>query len=197
MTAVTLPTTPSVRVADPMLIDFGSDMVPILGGPVQRVNRMGSRYSLTVELPPVKEEPNARIWASALRQAKQLGAIFTVPQPGLTIGSPGTPLVNGAHTGGTSLSIKGLSSTYALKQGQFLSIIHSSRRYLYAVAADATASGGNVTVTLETMLRTALANNDVIEIATPKIEGYLDGDPAVKMMLEPYRTVSFRIVERE
>jgi hypothetical protein len=197
VTAILLPSTPAVRTAKPALVDFGGNLTPSLGGPVQRIERLGTRHGLTVELPPMKEEPDGRLWASALRQGKSNGVRMPWPQFSLPVGSPGSPTVNGAVAGGMSLPVHGLASSYAAKAGQFFSVVHGGRRYLYSITADTTASGGAATWPIFPMLRTALSNGDAIEMNPAYIEGYLQGDLSWNLMTEPYAGFSFTVVEWE
>ena len=150
--------------------------MPVLGGPMQRVDRTGSRGSLDVVLPPMRYV-DGMPWCQRLKRGKKERVVMPFPQPGLVIGNPGAPVVNGAVAGGTSLPIRGLTSGYQIREGQYFSIVHGGRRYLYSADAAATASGaGTATLTISPMLRTALGDGDTIEIAAPMIEGILAGD---------------------
>lgn len=173
--AVTLPTTPSPSSASARLLDWGADQVPSLGGPAQRLSRLGSRFAVDYEMPPMEYE-TAMAWIQRLLRGKTERVLIEFFQPGFSAGSPGSPKVATAATGGTSLSLKELSSGYRIKEGQFFSIVHGGRRYLHSANADATATGGAATVGITPMLRTAISVNDVVEIATPMIEGTLSGD---------------------
>jgi len=187
--------TVAYRSATPRYIDFGGELTPPLGGEVQRINRLGNRFALDVELPPLREGEEGRELPAQLRLAKQQGAIMDWPQPGLDVGNPGSPLVDGAVSGGTSLPIKGLTALYPIKFGQFFSIVHAGRRYVHAAAAAATGNaGGSVTLTIDPMLRVSLSNNDVIEMLTPRIEGLIDFD-GWTILKEPFVTTGFTIRE--
>lgn len=176
MTAILLPTTPGPSGAVVHFLDWGSDQTPSLGGPAQRLDRAGSRHAVDFTLPPMAYV-DAMVWCQRLKRGKKERVIMPFPQPGLVIGSPGSPLVSGAVAGGTSLSLDGMTSGYQVREGQYLSIIHSVRRYLYSADALAAASGaGTLVLAISPMLRTALSDNDVVEIASPKIEGMLSGD---------------------
>jgi hypothetical protein len=173
--AVALPTTPSPAAAQPRLLDWGADQVPSLGGPAQRLSRMGNRFAVDYDMPPMEYE-EAMAWIQRLLRGKTERVLIEFFQPGFDPGNPGSPKVATAAAGGTSLALKDLSSSYRLKEGQFLSIVHSGRRYLHSIDADVTASGGTATVAITPMLRTAISVNDTVEIATPMIEGTLSGD---------------------
>ena len=69
---VNLPETPgpSQMVLSPQ--DFGGDLTPPGGGEVQRLNRLGNRWTVQVSLPPML--PNlAREWLADLTRAVQFG----------------------------------------------------------------------------------------------------------------------------
>src|SRR3546814_1996587 len=84
------------------------------------------------------------------------------PQPGFTIGAPGSPLVSTAASGGTALAIKSLTPSYAIREGQFFSSVHGGRRYVHMFTASVVASGtGTVTASIFPPLRTSLSVNDV------------------------------------
>ena len=69
--------------------------------------------------------------------------------------------------------IDGLTNGYVIRKGQFLSVVTQGRRFLYRAKASVTVSGGAATVPLRTMLRFPPADNDVVEIAQPMIEGFI------------------------
>lgn len=197
--AITLPALPGARSATPRLQDWGADLTPSLGGAMQRLNRLGSRHALDVEMPPMLAEPDGRIWVSRLKRGKTDRVLFEFPQLDLVIGSPGSPKVKTVTAGGTSVPLKGLTPGYAIREGQFFSIIHNGRRYLHSADAQAIADAvGDVTVTVTPMLRVSLSVDDVVEIAKPMIEGALAGDEFA-WSIDVARTVglAFSIVEAE
>lgn len=162
--------------ATPSLIDFGGTLTPPLGGTDQRINRGGSRHAVTYAVDFDTDEEFRR-FAQKLRRAKTEGALARFIQIGLAIGSPGSPLVDGATAGGTTLPVKGLTPYYAVREGQFLSVIVSGRRYVHSVDAEAVAdASGDVELTITPELRISLAGDEVIEIAKPMIEGLTEGD---------------------
>lgn len=177
MAAIEFPLLPYASDATPRLLDFGVTQTPAFGGASQRSERLGSRYALDVQMPAMEAEPDGRIWVSRLMRGLKDGVVFEWPQPDFNVMAPGTPFVKTATAGGTSLPLKGLTPYYPIREGQFFSIIHSSRRYLHAAATQVIADGsGDATVTLSVMLRTNVAVNDVVEIGRPMIEGRLVGD---------------------
>jgi hypothetical protein len=173
--SVELPVTQYLS-AQPGMLDWGGNLMPALGGPEQRINRLGNRSILTITVDP-ETEYEARILLQRLLRAKSEGALMPWPQSGLKVGSPGSPLVNGPVTGGTSIPLKGLTPHYSIREGQPFSIIIGGRRYLHfsdgQVVADA---AGNAAVVVTPMLRKPLLGNEVVELAKPMLEGALVGD---------------------
>lgn len=195
MAVLTLPSSPQPRSITPRLITARNELTPAFGGTVQRLNRKGSRYALAVEMPPMKYT-DALAWDDLMAETDTV--LMDVPQPGLVIGSPGAPLVNGAGQSGSSLILDGLTGGYVIRKGQWLSVVISGRRFLYRAASAATASGGGaVTVPLRTMLRSLPPDNAVVEIAVPKIEGFPRmADDALAVGIEHLVSLSFTIEER-
>ncbi len=173
---VTLPTTPGNMAIKPFLVSFGAVLQGPLGGTAQRLNRMGDRYGLSVQLPRMNAV-NAMLWNSALNAGLRGGVLCRFPQVGFAVGTPGAVLVNGAGQAGTVLNVKGATANYPFKAGQFVSIITPLRRYVYELAADSNATaGGLAALTFVTPIRLSPLNNAVVEVAQPMIEGLLDGD---------------------
>lgn len=171
--SILLPATPAVRSMRPMVMSFGSVLTPFLGGPTQRINRLGTRWAMRVSMPPMRAEVG-RLWVDALSRGTESGVLMPIVQD-IDVGNPGAPLLSAAVTAGMLLPIKGLTPGYVAKAGQFLSIVHGGRRYVHIFSADAAANGSGVlNAAIWPMIRTGLSVNDVVEIAVPMIEGWLD-----------------------
>lgn len=187
MSAILLPSKPGIRAGKPRLIDWGGRLVPILGGPVQNLFRLGTRFSLEFQLPPMPSEPTGRRWAADLIMAKHSGAIMPFIQDQFNVGAPGLPVVDGAGQTGMTLEMRSVTPGYAFRYGQFFSLIHGGKRYLHMVAAQAiVGSDGKVAVPIFPMLRVIPADGAVLEVGQPKIEGSLLGNEvAWDIMTEP------------
>jgi hypothetical protein len=160
-------------------IDFGGTLIPATGGEEQRLNRLGNRTALRLTTPPLRNRDDGRVMFSRLTRALTQGAYAVVPLSGAEGPSPGSPTVGVAVSGGSALQIAGLTSGYPIVEGQPLSIIHGGRRYLYFSATTTAASGGGTaSIQVYPLIRTALTVGDVVELATPMIEGRIEGDPA-------------------
>lgn len=165
--------------ATPSLIDFGGVITPPLGGPAQRIERLGSRWSWEFTTPPVRVEAEGRQWAALLTRAAREGAILPVPQPDLVPGNPGAPVVASLTAAGTLVPVSGLAAGYAIGAGRWVSVIVGGTRYLDLIVEDVTASGaGTATLRLANLIRVPFPAGAVVELAAPKVEGWLAGPPS-------------------
>jgi hypothetical protein len=175
--SVLLPTDPAPSDATPSYLDWGGTLRPIFGGALQKLRRLGDRFALSVNMPPMLSAEAGMTWVARLIAARGEGAIMPWPQPGFDPGAPGSPQVAVAGQTGSQLLVSGFSFNYRPREGQFFSIIHGGRRYLHVVAADANAgSDGTVTLSIRPMLRVSPAAGAICEFARPMIEGLLMGD---------------------
>jgi hypothetical protein len=197
--AIELPQPRLPKAAVPKLLDWGSDQKAPQGGAFQRLNRIGSRFSLDISYTRLKPEPDARILARRLRRAKTEGALFPVPQPGLQIGNPGNPVVDGGGQSGSSIAIRGFAPGYAVREGQFFSIIDGGRRYLHCASGDAVAGGdGRLVLAIHPMLRVRPANGAICEFAKPYIEGIVGGPSIdVELTIARAQVPTITITERK
>ena len=162
--------------ATPALLDFGVTLRPATGGPVQKVQRAGSRYRVEFTLPAMYAD-DARVFVSRLIEAKRIGHLV-IPFPlAISQGAPGSPVVDGAGQTGTTLNIRGLIPGYLFREGYWLTIKDAyGQRYLFncrsTVPAD---TNGEATIKIEPPLRVPHPDGAQILLANPEIEGFLDG----------------------
>lgn len=196
--AIELPQPRLPRSAVPKLLDWGSDQKAPQGGSFQRLNRLGNRFALELAYPRLKPEPDGRILASRLRRAKTEGALFPFPQPGLAIGNPGAPVVDGAGQSGSMLALRGFTPGYRVREGQFFSIIDGGRRYLHEAAAETIAdAGGRLVLAINPMLRIRPGNAAICEFAKPYIEGIVSGSSMdVELTIAKSQVPTILIIER-
>lgn len=174
---IDLPDWPTPNGADIALVDFGALLTPALGGPVQRVNRMGSRFKISVSMPPLTSAKVGRQWVSRLVQGKSEGVRMPLPLLDFDPGLPGTVLVNGAGQSGSSLIVDGATPNYIFREGQPFSILTGGKHHLYLVAVETIANGsGQATLPITPMIRRAHADNDSCYFGEPMIEGFISGD---------------------
>jgi hypothetical protein len=193
--AITLPTYPQPANMTTRLVTARAGLSPAFGGPMRRINRMGSRHALDIEM-PAQTYVDAQDWSGI--DSEDDTVLFVIPQPGFDAGAPGTPLVNGAGQSGSSIILDGLTPHYVFRRRQWISIVTGGARYAYRVSAETiVASGGTITLPLTTMLRVSPGNNDVVEVAEPKIEGFATvAEDAWSMGPDGLVRLSFTIEER-
>ena len=176
---ILLPSRPGPKAEKPRLIDFGGQLKPALGGPVQTILRLGTRHGIDITLPNMWAEPTGRVWSSRLRQAKIYGALWHWRQDGLAIGLPGAPVVDGGGQAGSAIALRGFRPGYAVREGQAFSLVSAGRRYLHFAGAPGVADGaGRLALGIFPMLRVIPADGDLCEFAQPIMQGSLSGNEA-------------------
>ena len=102
---IILPTSPQPSNVQPSLNDFGGFNEPPLGGAVQRIERMGNRFSAVVTMPAMSAT-NVRAWITDLLRGKSEGVRIRFPQLGVVVGA----LIMGVMNNG--MSILGIGIDY-------------------------------------------------------------------------------------
>lgn len=180
----------------PALIDYGGVQRSPLGGEIQRVNRLGNRFRVIVGLPPILNADLGRVVVSRLLRAKTEGIRIEWQLVGVDQGSPGSPLVKGAGQAGTSLLIDGCRNGYGVSEGFWFSLETAGQHFLYNVAAPSVAPAGEMTVQITPALRKPPADNDVVHLQKPMIEGLVIGDEfAWEYSLAHHVGIQFEIEE--
>ncbi|CAN7168113.1 hypothetical protein [Brevundimonas sp. LjRoot202] len=194
---IVLPTSPEpcAPYGGPRIVSLRNDVTSLIGGNRQRNQRKGDHYRVRFQMPPLSYG-EALEWRSLLSAGDTV--VMTLPQPGVDPDPVGTPLVNGADQLGTTLVVDGLTPQLAIRKGQMLSIFTNGRYWTYGIDADVIAdAAGAATLTLEVMIRTLHADNDPIELAEPKIEGFASVDDDSWTLDENgYIRLAFEIEER-
>ncbi len=170
---IELPDFARVGSAVPTFVDAGFTQRGV--GSLSRIDRKGSRYKLACSYGPFYPE-QGRVMVARLISGKSEG--IRIPYPLLIPqGSPGSPVVAGVHATGKSLAIRGLTPGYFCKEGYWLSLVKSGQHFLHNVKAGGMASaGGELTITLNEMLRDSFADGDTVNLAKPMVEGYVEGN---------------------
>lgn len=197
MAAVLLPTCPLPNEAQPFLVDAGGYLTPFLGGPVQRINRLGMRFGVRFVMPELDGE-EARAYVARLLRGRADRVVIPWPQTIYSDDDPGNASMLGNVAGGTAISVKGLNPSYAFAEGQFFSVIHGGRRYVYMTTSTAQVGiGGTAALSIWPPLRTPLSVNDVVEVAEPMIEGLVSpGDELVwQQAIDLTSVIEFSVVE--
>lgn len=139
------------------------------------IPRKGGRYTVAFTFGPYTPE-NGRVMVARLIAGKQGGVRVKLPLLH-SQGTPGTPLLNGAVTTGRTIAIDGLTPGYVIQEGFWLSLVKSGQHFLHSVGVGATANGsGQATIELNELLRDSFADNTVVNLAEPQVEGLLPGD---------------------
>lgn len=180
-----------------MPLEFGGLLPSALGGATARIERLGDRYSVQVSTPPMKVEPDGRRWSARLMKARREGGIVEIHQPDLNIGAPGSPVVSATTASGRSIPVSGLTPYYAVREGQWLNYIVGGQRYLDQVVSQVIAdASGAATLTIQNLIRTPLTAGDTIDLATPCIEGWIEGDFSIPRAVERITSFNFVVSEK-
>ena len=176
---------PDGAVADarPRFIDRGGLLRPFLNGDDQRLDRLGSKWGADFVTRAMKGE-EARIWIARLTRGVREKVSIKFPQPGVAIQWTGDGSIQAAVAANAeTIIIKRPSGTDAgklIKEGQFFSVIEGGRRYLYQSTADVALAnvGGTyqASVPVQPPVRRSLSLNSVVEILTPRMEGFVKND---------------------
>jgi hypothetical protein len=163
-----VPTSMQVEFLDPGFTQRGIQSL-------ERIDRKGGRFKLSLTYGPYRPD-DARVMVSRLLAGKQEG--LRVPYPLLhSQGSPGSPLLNGAVNSGRTLVLDGFTPGYFCKEGYVLSLVKSGQHFLHTVRTGGRANAsGELTITLNELVRDTFADNTVVNFAKPMIEGLVEGD---------------------
>tara|TARA_R110002073_G_scaffold120601_1_gene262639 strand:- start:15784 stop:16374 length:591 start_codon:yes stop_codon:yes gene_type:complete len=167
---LTLPSSARLRMTGRRLISSRNEMTPAFGGPDSRVNRLGSRWAMQFQIVTLSAA-DALDWIDLEDETSTV--TIEIPQPGLSVGSPGTPVIDGAAQSGNAYAVRGVTPGYVMRKGQWLSVIDAGQRYVYQTRSAATADGlGDITIPLRPLIRSSVADGATVEIAQPMIEGF-------------------------
>ncbi len=183
---------PSVRIAQIAERPYPAPAIneSALGGNTQRYVRAGLRWEFVVSLTHLPQA-DWQNWADLERTDADF--LLPIDQTELDVGDPGSPLVNGAGQGGTSLAIDGLNPGYQVQKAQWFSIVTGARRYAYKVN---TAQTGDGTLSIRPMLRVSPNDNDVVELAQPYLQGIVVDFPGFTALRKHRAPLTFTIRER-
>jgi len=175
MAVVDLPTSPGPADEGWLPINFGSNQQGPLGGAETRINRLGSKWQISVQLPRMDPEVAAE-WSVVLTDGLDNLVRYRIRQVGMPGGSPGSPVVDGNGQAGSTLACRGFNPGYAIRKGKFFSLISGGQRYCYRANAAARAdANGEVDLPIVPALRAPPSDGDVLEFASVYIEGRLGG----------------------
>lgn len=194
---IELPNCPPIKDGAPRYIFYGTDQSPILGGPQNRILRLGDRWGLDVQTYPAKYAEQGMAYLSRLIRGLKDVVRVSFPEPGVQRTGFGAPVVSSLAAGQT-LPVSGLAPGVLIKEGKFLSIYIGERCFLHQVVETVTASGaGTATLTIQPMLRWQPPVGSVIDFDA-KIEGYVQGnEQSWQTSRSKYLPFNFSIVEAD
>lgn len=161
---ITFPPLPRGSLVTPHLIRTGGDLVSQLGGPTQRITRIGSRYACDVQLPTLDPDCGAQ-WISCPLQAEATGDTLGLVMPQtLDVGLAAQGVTGSGTAGSNTVTYTGNGPV----PGLAFSIQAGGRHYLHFV----TAVGGS-TLTVAPLLRVTFSLIK-LEFAAPVLEGFAD-----------------------
>lgn len=109
--------------------------------------------------------------------APNVALVWAIDQGALVAANEGTPRVAGTGQLGMTLNVDGLTAGYVIPKDAIITHVSASgRRYCYPIASAVTASGtGTAALSLRIPLRVSPADNDVVKIAAPEVQGKVQG----------------------
>lgn len=164
--AILLPTLPPGSQTTITLKSSAIDQTPYLGGPVQRVGRMGDKWTYAVELRPMHVS-QSRPLIALLTQGLTAKVLCPVVIKGIDL----TNQTDVTAQSGAGRAITVTGSMDGKTVGQFFSLVAGGVRYLHMV----TGISGQ-TLTCNPPLKVTIAGGEVLEFQQPKIEGFLEGN---------------------
>ena len=174
---IDLPLTPGPANADPYFIDAGGWQRPTTTGPATRVDMLGDRFGVAVQLPPM-QEPEALAWVKALNKGRGEGVTFEFPANyDLPVNDIGTPAeirsISVAQATTIDLRFVGVNVTF--EDGRFISINSGGHNYLHQVDGEQIIDGNGL-LNIFPRTRAAFSVADPVMIDRPKIDGILLGN---------------------
>lgn len=195
--AFDLQTLPRRTTYDPREIAASNVLRPAFGGPLQPISRKGDHWAFDVSVDAIDARSCGMALIADLTRAKR--EVVIMPVPDRTPAQPyGSPVLNGSGVGGTTLPVRGLVPGITIPKGKWLSIVTAGQRFLYLTAAPATVNGSGVAnILLTQMLRRPTVDGAVVELASPKVEGFVPAGQQWSLASLPVIGVQFTIEERE
>lgn len=166
--AITFPQIPFGSKTDITLNSSVVEQKPFLSGPVQRVARLGDKWSVSVECRKMFARQAGPVIAALIGGLSE-HVIMTVPQPGIDTSKWSTGTIAAAATGGRQIVISGGGAAKVV--GQLFSILKNGVHYLHQVTA---VTGNNLTI--QPALKTPVASGDQVDFRAPKIMGFVSGN---------------------
>lgn len=168
---------------------------PAFGGPRLPLARKGDHWAIDVDVGGLDPQCGSALVAD-LVQASGETVSLALPKIGTDAPLGADAAVFGAGQAGSLLAIDGLPVGYTVRKGRFLSVITAARRYVYIVTAAIVADGnGRALLPIWPMLRAQPADNDVVELREPRIEGFVEDGGAFEFGILPIVTPKVVTIE--
>jgi len=182
---ITFPIAPRGTKVTPRLVRTGGDLVSALGGPTQRITRIGSRYAAQVELPTLDADCAAK-WLACPLLAEAAGdtLAFIMPQ---MLDPSGINIAGTGSAGSNQVTYAGGGHP---APGMWFSVQVGGRHYLHLVTAQ---TGANK-VSVSPLLRVDLTGQ-AMDLNAPKLEGFCDTDTSWSVEFFRFVGHSFTITE--
>jgi len=177
---IVFPVVPRGTVVTPQLVRTSGDLVSTLGGPTQRITRLGSRYAASVELPSLDAECAAK-WLACPLRAEAEGDTLGLIMPQMI----DVTFMNGTNGTGAAGSSAITFVGHAPSPGMWFSFNDSNRNYLHLIT---TVDVAAKTARIAPLLRVAMPGS-LMEFTTPFLEGFVDD---TSWSLEYFRFVGHR-----
>jgi len=163
-----------------------------LSGTTRTLARPGGRWRQTITISNLKDHPTIEAYAFRLNGAEHRALIpdFAYERQGA---GGGTPRVNGAGQAGLSLITDGWpNSTAVLVAGDRIGVANQ----MLVVAEDVVSDGsGNATIQLTHAIRTAPANDTLLEITAPTARYVLTNQAGLSAVPGIFKTILLEFEE--
>lgn len=146
---------------------------PSFGGPNLPLNRKGDRWAIDIDTGALDLECASRLMADLVRAGGETVCV-DLPSTGKDAALAADPAVWGAGQAGSLLTVDGLPVGYVVRKGRLLSLISNGRRYVHMITGALVADGATrATLPIWPMLRVSPADNAIVELKVPRLEGFV------------------------
>lgn len=179
---------------------FSGNQEGVLGGIDLPVPRPGDRFAVDVATTQLQHDAEARLLIAALTEATTGDARIDLPAYDLArpsaVGSG--VVVDGGGQLGSAISLRGSRRSATILRGQYLTLVHGGRGYLYMARAHVVAdAAGKLVLPIWPMLRAATLDGSRVAVDDAFIEGRLVGfDKGAAFIRARVEPLQFSIEER-
>lgn len=170
----------------------------VLGGADLDTPRLGDRFAADIATTQLRQDAQSRLLVADLIEGltADVRLPLKLPNRGRTMSGG---VVDGAGQSGSTLKVRGLYSGMGPARGDFFSIVHLGRHYVFMATAQVIAGAdGRVAIPIWPMLRFLTVDGERVALDAPMIEGRLVGFDGKGISFARNRTepLQFSIVER-